>query len=85
MMGSSHVYDMASAVPGALKKVISLPVYYYNYVADKLSPSMQTSGSSHDGIEVALDPSELDLDTATMSARYAIPHHPFVPAGFIIH
>ena len=69
MMGSSHVYDMASAVPGALKKVdvLSPPPY----LIFPLSPT-QASGSSHDGIEVALDPSELDLDTATMSARYAV-------------
>ena len=49
MMGSSHVYDIGSGVPGAAKK---------------------TTGSLPDGIELALDPSELDLDTATMTARY---------------
>ena len=30
MMGSSHVYDMASAVPGALKKVSALRDNYEN-------------------------------------------------------
>ena len=66
MMGSSHVYDMASAVPGAIKKV------YISLCLSSLWCHLfmpQASGSSHDGIEVALDPSELDLDTATMSAR----------------
>ncbi|CAI8042354.1 Splicing factor 3B subunit 2 [Geodia barretti] len=49
VMGSSHVYDLSAAVPGANKK---------------------TGGGGGEGVEVALDPSELDLDAATMTARY---------------
>ena len=30
---------------------------------------LQTAGGMSEGVEVALDPSELDLDTATMTAR----------------
>ena len=33
---------------------------------------LQTSGPVSEGVEVALDPSELDLDTATMTARWAL-------------
>ncbi len=36
-------------------------------VCFSLSPAQ--SGPGGEGVEVALDPSELDLDTATMSAR----------------
>jgi splicing factor 3B subunit 2 len=50
VMGSSHVYDLSAAVPGATKKA--------------------GGGSGTEGVEVALDPSELDLDTAAMTARY---------------
>jgi splicing factor 3B subunit 2 len=33
-------------------------------------PAPATQKSSHDGIEVALNPDELDLDTAAMQAKY---------------
>ncbi|XP_063426142.1 splicing factor 3B subunit 2-like [Mytilus trossulus] len=48
MMGSSHIYDMTAAAPGAKK-------------TDKVSA---------EGIEVALNPEELDLDSAAMQAKY---------------
>ena len=70
MMGSSHVYDMASAVPGALKKVSQVsPCVGMLLATNCISFFFQASGSSHEGIEVTLDPSELDLDAAAMSAR----------------
>ena len=41
----------------------------YRALVMRLYLFLQTSGSSHEGIEVTLDPSELDLDAAAMSAR----------------
>ncbi|XP_028409676.1 splicing factor 3B subunit 2-like isoform X2 [Dendronephthya gigantea] len=50
MMGTSHVYDLASAaVPTGARKA---------------------PGGLSEGVEVALDPSELELDPAAMQARY---------------
>ncbi|XP_046848591.1 splicing factor 3B subunit 2-like [Xenia sp. Carnegie-2017] len=50
MMGTSHVYDLATAAaaPSGTKR----------------------SGGLSEGVEVALDPSELELDPAAMQARY---------------
>lgn len=49
MMGSAHVYDMASAATGGPRKA---------------------GAPLTEGVEVALDPSELELDPAAMQARY---------------
>lgn len=52
MMGSTHIYDLAAAIP-----------------ASKLKIGGTSSVPPH-GIEVALDPSELEMDSAAMAARY---------------
>ncbi|XP_067138742.1 splicing factor 3B subunit 2 [Centruroides vittatus] len=57
MMGSTHIYDLSAAIPGGKPK----------------TPGMVISGTTSvppHGIEVALDPSELEMDTAAMAARY---------------
>jgi hypothetical protein len=56
MMGSSHVYDIATA--GA--------------AASAARPAPAPAGGERDrgDIEVALNPEELDLDPAEMAARY---------------
>nr|XP_042912781.1 splicing factor 3B subunit 2-like [Parasteatoda tepidariorum] len=53
MMGSTHIYDIAAAIPDSKLK------------ASGIAPVLPQ------GIEVALDPSELEIDTAAMAARYA--------------
>jgi len=50
MMGSTHIYDIAAAMPGR--------------------PRLGGANTVEGGVDVALDPSELDLDAATMTARY---------------
>lgn len=55
MMGSTHIYDLSAAIPGGKSKPVAI--------------SGITSVTPQ-GIEVALDPSELEMDTAAMAARY---------------
>lgn len=52
MMGSTHIYDLAAAIPAGKIKMPG------------------TASVPPQGIEVALDPSELELDSAAMAARY---------------
>lgn len=55
MMGSTHVYDMSAAmVKGAAK------------MPTAVAGTAKQSG----GVEIALDPSELEMDSAAMAARY---------------
>lgn len=52
MMGSTHTYDLAAAIPASKLKIPG------------------TTSVPPQGIEVALDPSELEMDSAAMAARY---------------
>lgn len=52
MMGSTHIYDLAAAIPASKQKMGG------------------TTSVPPQGVEVALDPSELEMDSAAMAARY---------------
>ena len=62
MMGSTHVYDMTGAGGQAPPSVIA---------ARRGMSGASTDTREKDGtVELALDPSELDLDSETMASRY---------------
>ncbi|XP_034936004.1 splicing factor 3B subunit 2-like [Chelonus insularis] len=64
MMGSTHVYDMTGAGGQAPPSVIAA-------ARRGISGSTSESRVEKDGtVEVALDPSELDLDSEAMASRY---------------
>ncbi|XP_057337056.1 splicing factor 3B subunit 2 [Microplitis mediator] len=64
MMGSTHVYDMTGAGGQAPPSVIAA-------ARRGMSGSASESRVEKDGtVEVALDPSELDLDSEAMASRY---------------
>lgn len=64
MMGSTHVYDMTGAVGGqAPPSVIA--------ARRSMSGTISDARTDRDGaVELALDPSELDLDSEAMASRY---------------
>lgn len=55
MMGSTHIYDMTAAMPAAKARGVT------GAIAAMMPPQ---------GVEVTLDPSELEMDSAAMAARY---------------
>lgn len=62
MMGSTHVYDMTGAGGQAPPAVIA---------AKRAAGLAGDRGTEKEGaVELALDPSELDLDSETMATRY---------------
>ncbi|KAK0074278.1 hypothetical protein PV326_012580 [Microctonus aethiopoides] len=63
MMGSTHVYDMTGAGGQAPPSVIAA-------ARRGLSTTAETRGEKDGAVEVALDPSELDLDSEAMASRY---------------
>lgn len=64
MMGSTHVYDMTGASGQTHPSVVAA-------ARRGISGAASESRSEKDGaVEVALDPSELDLDSETMASRY---------------
>lgn len=80
MMGSTHVYDM-SAVCNRSFNLISVssfahgfvnnsPIIFTQAISKKATPGAGNPDKDRVGVEVALDPSELDMDTAAMAARY---------------
>lgn len=63
MMGSTHVYDMTGAGGQAPPSVIAAR-------RGAISTSEVRATEREGAVELALDPSELDLDTEAMGSRY---------------
>lgn len=69
MMGSTHVYDMSTAkVPNAAAAAANMATNRGGAAGG--GPSSATTAEREGMVELALDPSELDMDNEAMAQRY---------------